>query len=320
MISVRVYGAGSAGGVKEVDPAEISDQIEAPGCLVWVDVADASDADLDCLQGEFSLHPLAMEDVRHRHQRPKLEEYPSHSFVVAYTSALQEVDLFVGTRWVVSVREADDQNPAWPIDGARARFDRTRADHVSPGFLLYVLLDELVDGWFDATDASEDALEDLEDRIFGELQGDERIIQQELFEARRRLVLFRRAVVPLREVVGTLMRREVEWIDQATATHLQDVYDHVLRAVDHLDAQRELLGNAVDAHLAIISNQMNAVMKRMTSWGAILLGSTLVAGIYGMNFETMPELKWRLGYAWALGIMLTITVVGWMFFRKKDWL
>ena len=317
MIGVRVYGGGD---VKEIDPADISDVIEEPGRLVWVDVVDADDADLDCLQGEFSLHPLALEDVRHRHQRPKLEEYPSHSFVVAYTAGLQEVDLFVGPRWVVSVRESAPKGSAWGVERARSRFDRTRADQVSPGFLLYVLLDDLVDGWFDATDGSEDALEDLEDRIFGEIAGEERAVQQELFEARRRLVLFRRAIVPLREVVGTLMRREVEWIDQATATHLQDVYDHVLRAADRLDAQRELLGNAVDAHLAIISNHMNAVMKRMTSWGAILLGSTLVAGIYGMNFDHMPELHWQYGYAWALGIMVVITIVGWRFFRKKDWL
>jgi magnesium transporter len=317
MITVRVYGGGD---VKEVDSADISDVIEEPGRLVWVDVLDATDADLDCLQGEFSLHPLALEDVRHRHQRPKLEEYPSHSFVVAYTAQLQEVDLFIGPSWVVSVRQTDQEERVWSLDGAMARFHRTRADQVSPGFLLYVLLDELVDGWFGATDTSEDALEALEDRIFGELEGEERNIQQELFEARRRLMQYRRAVVPLREVVGTLMRREVEWIDQATATHLQDVYDHVLRAVDQLDAQRELLGNAVDAHLAILSNQMNAVMKRMTSWGAILVCSTLVAGIYGMNFEHMPELGWEYGYLWALGLIAVITVGGYRFFRKKDWL
>ena len=317
MMTVRVYGGGD---VKEVDPADISEVVGEPGRLVWVDVSDSTEADLECLQGEFRLHPLALEDVRHRHQRPKLEEYPSHSFVVAYTSTIQEVDIFVGPSWVVSVREADDRGPAWPLDGPLARFERTRRDLVTPGFLLYVLLDELVDGWFDATDQSEDALEALEDRIFGETADDERSVQEELFDARRRLVTFRRAIVPLREVVGMLMRREVEWIDQATATHLQDVYDHVLRAVDHLDSQRELLGNAVDAHLAIMSNNMNRAMERMTAWGAILIGSTLVAGIYGMNFEHMPELGWSFGYLWALGIMATITVVGFRYFRRKGWL
>jgi magnesium transporter len=261
-----------------------------------------------------------MEDVRMHHQRPKLEHYPTHSFVVAYSSELQEVDLFVGPNWVVSVREDDGQGRAWAVDGARTRFDRSHGDDLSPGYLLYVLLDEIVDGYFDATDRAEDALEELEERIFGEELADERTVQQELFDVRRHLLVFRRAVVPLREVVGSLMRREVDWVDELTATHLQDVYDHVLRAVDLLDGQRELMGNAVDAHLAIISNRMNGVMKKMTSWGAILLGSTLVAGIYGMNFEHMPELKWRFGYGYALGVMALFTIVGYRFFRTKDWL
>ena len=319
MMVVRVYGGGD---VKEIDPADISDVVGEPGRLVWVDVADPEEANLSCLQEEFQLHPLALEDVRHRHQRPKLEHYPTHSFVVAYTAGLQEVDLFIGPAWIVSVREGDDRGPAWPVEGVIARFDRTRPENVSPGFLLYVILDELVDGWFGATDASEDALEDLEDRIFGELDHDEdeRSVQEDLFQARRRLMVYRRAVVPMREVVGSLMRREVTWIDEATATHLQDVYDHVLRAVDQLDSQRELLGNAVDAHLAIMSNAMNRAMERMTAWGAILVGATLIAGIYGMNFEHMPELGWQMGYAWAIGIMLTIAVVGYLYFRRKGWL
>src|SRR5207302_7412629 len=128
-------------------------------------------------------------------------------------------------------------------------------------------------------------------------------VQERLFDIRRSLLVFRRSVVPLREVISALLRREVPWIDDPTVIHLQDVYDHVLRAIDLVDGQRELMGNAVDAHLAIISNRMNEVMKKMTSWGAILLGSTLVAGIYGMNFN-IPELKWRYGYPYAIGLMV----------------
>ena len=120
-----------------------------------------------------------------------------------------------------------------------------------------MLLDELVDGYFDATDAAEDELEELEERIFTRAVPDERAIQQELFDVRRQLLLFRRAVVPLREVLNMMLRREVKWVDDATVVHLQDVYDHVLRAIDLIDGQRELMGNAVDAHLAIISNRMN---------------------------------------------------------------
>jgi magnesium transporter len=221
---------------------------------------------------------------------------------------------------LISVREAPPFEGDTFVDAARQRFDRTRPGHTTVGFLLYVLLDELVDDYFDATEVTEDTLEQLEDSIFAEDVADERAVQEQLFGVRRRLVEFRRAVVPLRDVMSALLRKEVEWIDDAAVIHLQDVYDHVLRVVDHLDSQRELMGNAVDAHLAIISNRMNRVMKRMTSWGAILLGSTLVAGIYGMNFTHMPELKWRLGYPYALGLMVVITVTGYRYFKKRDYL
>jgi magnesium transporter len=316
VIAAHTYERGM---VREVDVTAISDLIATPN-LLWVDVHQPSDEDLKRLEEEFSLHPLAIEDVRARHQRPKLEKYPTHAFLVAYSCDLQEVDLFIGPSWVISVRESDQGGEAWSLESSRARFERTHPEDPDVGFLVYVLLDELVDSYFDATDRAEDALEKLEDRIFGEQLQDERVVQQELFDIRRRLLVFRRAVVPLREVVAALLRREVEWVDEHDVVLLQDVYDHVLRAIDLLDSQRELMGNAVDAHLAIISNRMNSVMKKMTSWGAIILGSTLVAGIYGMNFRHMPELSWRYGYAMALGIMLAITVVGYWFFKRRDWL
>ena len=318
MISARKYRHGDE---QDIDSVDISRAVHDADGLLWVDVVDPTDADLECLQREFALHPLAIEDVRHRFQRPKLEQYPTHTFIVAYTSRLQEVDLFVGPHWVITVREADSTGDVWSCDAAKTRFERTRPERCAPGFLIYVLLDELVDGYFDATDAAEDKLEELENRIFdNEHVPDESAIQQELFDVRRQLLFFRRAVVPLREVLNMMLRREVEWVDDGTAVHLQDVYDHVLRAIDLIDGQRELMGNAVDAHLAIISNRMNSVMKKMTSWGAILLLSTLVAGIYGMNFRHMPELGWKFGYASALGVMATITIVGYWAFKRKDWL
>ena len=276
--------------------------------------------DLDCLQRQFSLHPLALEDVRERHQRPKLEMYPTHAFLVASTVDLQEIDFFLGPNWLISVRESDDGSKPWPVEKARARFIRTHPDPPTAGFLLYVLLDDLVDGYYDHVEAAEDRLEDLEERIFHEDHSDELAVQRELFDARRKLLVFRRAVVPLREVVSSLLRGEVEWLDDYTITHLQDVYDHVLRAVDQLDGWRALMGNAVDAHLAMISYRQNRVMKKMTSWGAILFASTLVAGIYGMNFENRPELRWRFGYFFALSVMGAVTFVLYRYFRNKDWL
>ena len=320
MIAVRTYRGGKA---EEHESSDIGRLAGGGDGLLWVDVVDPTEDDLSCIQEQFSLHPLALEDVRKHQQRPKLEEYPEHSFLVAYSGGLQEVDFFVGPHWMVTVRERDEAGEVWDDAGARARFERLTPRDATVGFLLYVLLDELVDGYFTATDANEDLIESLEDRIFTEEQEavrEERSVQEELFRIRRHLLTYRRTLTPMREVVTALMRGDSKIVDAATRVHLQDVYDHVLRVVDQLDAARELMGNAVDAHLAIISNQMNKVMKRMTSWGAILVLATLVAGIYGMNFAHMPELDWRLGYPFALGLMVAITVGGYRYFKRRDYL
>jgi magnesium transporter len=291
------------------------------GELTWIDVVDATDAEYAELARRFRLHALALEDITKFHQRPKLERYPDHGFLVAKSAGLQEVDVLFGDGWLVTVRERDHRGGVWDVAPARARFEKLADDHPTVGFLLWVLLDTLVDDYFATTEAVEDRIETLEARIFdGESPDDEHAIQELLFDLRRELLLFRRAVVPLRDVVAELRRDATPWVDAAAALHLQDVHDHVLRVVDALDTQREILGNAVDAHLAIISNRMNLVMKRMTSWGAILVGATLIAGIYGMNFAHMPELGWRYGYAWALGLMAALTVGGYWYFRRKDWL
>ncbi len=301
------------------DAAQISDFRGRDGRLLWVDMVDPSDADLERVAAEFELHHLALEDAVKHGQRPKLEEYPSHAFLVAYSGESAEVDVFFGRDWLVTVRDRNEAGEEWSLDNARQRFERTRPENATVGFLLYVVLDELVDGYFNVLDGAEDHLEVVEERLFAEDGPDERTMQQEILAERRDLLAFRRRVVPLREVVGRLLRGEVEWIDNDALVHLQDVYDHVLRATELLDEQRELLGNVMEAHLAMASNHMNRVMKTMTSWGAILLGSTLVAGIYGMNFEHMPELDWRLGYPFALSIMAAITVLGYRAFKRRDW-
>jgi magnesium transporter len=317
MITVLSYGPEGAEIVH--DPDDISDVVAAGDRLVWVDLAEPTDDDFATIEREFELHHLAMEDARKHGQRPKLELYPGHAFVVAYSHSLCEVDLFVGPTWLVSVRARNDAGETWDVQDARRRFERTSSVDFTVGFLLYTVLDELVDGWFDAVDAMDDKVEALEDCIF-EGNPAEHDVQQDLFRLRRELLVSRRSVAPLRDVVSALLRREVDWIDETALVLLQDVFDHVLRVSEAIDTQREIMGNAVEAHLAIISNRMNQVMKMMTSWGAILLGATLIAGIYGMNFSHMPELGWSWGYPFALGLMGLLTLVGWAFFRRRDWL
>ena len=318
-ISVCAYQPGQS--AQEVpDPDDISQLRGRDGRLLWVDMVDPTNADLERVASEFDLHHLALEDARKHGQRPKLEHYPTHAFVVAYSNAPAEVDIFMGRDWLVTVRDRNPAGEPWSLDGARARFERAGPQNANVGFLLYVLLDELVDGYFQVVDEAEDQLEVLEERLFADDHPDQYTEQRELLGVRRDLLNFRRRVIPLREVMAALLRREVNWLDDATLVHLQDVYDHVLRAIDLIDEQRELLGNVVEAQLALASNHINRVMKTMTSWGAILLCSTLVAGIYGMNFEHMPELGWRLGYPFALGIMAAITIVGYWVFKRRDWL
>jgi magnesium transporter len=310
-----------------IDPKDVSEIVGKNGTLIWLDALDPTDEELDLIRDEFSLHHLALEDARKHGQRPKLERYPTHTFVVAYSGNLAEVDIFLGPCWIITVRARGEDGQPWDPEVARTRFMRSGPEEATCGYLMYVILDALVDGYFDRSERVEDRIEELEDHVFktDSTVGhagvvDERTIQEELYDLRRDLLLFRRRVQPLREVVAAVLRDEVEWVDDMARTHFQDVFDHVLRAIDQLDSQRELLGNAVDAHLAIISNRMNQVMKKMTSWGAIILGSTLVAGIYGMNFKHMPELSWRYGYPWALSLMLLITVAGYYSFKKRDWL
>ncbi|HEX7166670.1 MAG TPA: magnesium/cobalt transporter CorA [Acidimicrobiales bacterium] len=318
MINAALYdGSGRA---VPVAPPDISEVVGKPNTVLWVDAAEPTAEDLECIRTEFQLHHLAIEDASKHGQRPKLEQYPTHAFVVAYGGNLAEVDLFVGEGWVVTVRDVGEDGQAWDPEPARRRFERSGPEEATAGFLLYMLLDTMVDEYFTRADAFEERIEKLEEGIFEEDARDEARVQNEIYALRSDLLAFRRRVQPLRDVVTSLLRHDVEWVDALATTHLQDVFDHVLRALDQLDSQRELLGNAVDAHLAIISNRMNEVMKKMTSWGAILLGATLVAGIYGMNFQHMPELGWRWGYAWALGLMATITLAGWSYFRRKDWL
>ncbi len=315
-------------GAREVgDADEISDLIEKPGTVVWVDAVNPSHEELAKLEEEFELHPLALEDVKNRDQRPKLEVYPSHAFMVVYVhrdgdGQMEEVFVFFGPEWVVTVHHHEGRTTHFDIEEIRRRYGRTVDLTCNVGFLVYVILDEVVDSYFSAVDQIEEKLSRIEDHIFDDTdpERDERPIQQSMLHLRRDLLAFRRRAVPLRDVVLTLLRGEVDWVDGDTRVYLQDVFDHLLRIGDEIDNQRELIGNAVDAHLAIVSNQMNEIMKKMTSWGAILLGSTLIAGIYGMNFDEMPELRYRFGYYGALGAMALLTAILYTMFRKKRWL
>ncbi|MGZ4681901.1 MAG: magnesium/cobalt transporter CorA [Acidimicrobiales bacterium] len=307
------------------DPATISDFLHDGGGVLWVDAVDPSEDELQRIQDEFSLHPLAMEDLRHPGQRPKVERYDTHAFLVAYASDgdprhLSELNIFIADGWMISVRRSFKGDECIDMLDVAKRFERTREGHNTVGFLLYTILDAVVDTYFDALDNTEDQLETIESRIFETIGRTEAVLQHDLLALRRELLLFRRRVVPLRDVLQVILRQEVHPVGEDAQRYFQDVLDHILRVTDTLETQRELLGNAVDAHLAVVNNHMNDIMKKMTSWGAILFGAALISGIYGMNFDNMPELRWHFGYYGALGSMLLLTVGLYTWFKRKGWL
>jgi magnesium transporter len=329
MIRTRLY-RDAVEGHDEVPTDQIADAIEPKQTLLWVDCEKPTAAELESLTKQLQVSHIAAEDLHHGGQRTKLEHYRGHFHVAVHDCSLvedrlvtREVDIVFGDGWVLSVRQPSDDpdDPApFAIEPVIRRFEveRTTEQAKDEGFLIWALLDVVVDRYFDVADRFDDRLDAVEEVVFSADKGDD--IPKEMFDLRRGMVHFRRAVAPLREVLAALLRREAEFLGDAALVHLQDVYDHVLRVTDWIETQRDLITGLLEADLAVISNRLNQVMKRMTSWGAILLGSTLIAGIYGMNFTHMPELDWVLGYPLALASMLTLTIVLYTWFKRRDWL
>jgi magnesium transporter len=294
-------------------------QFEDPP-VTWIDVVDPTDEELIALARQYDLAESTFDEAYRRAARPSMRRFEDHVYVVAFSGSLAEIDMYLGPSWLITVRRHDPDGREWDPQRLVELCDRHENATTTSGQLFATLMDDLIDGYFDTTDQLEEKLEKIEDAIFSEDTQTEQALQQELFGLRRELLELRRAVVPLREVLSAILRREVQWIDGDALVTFRDAFDKLLRAVDLVDEQRELVGNAVDAHLAVISNQMNFVMKKLTAWGSIVFGATLIAGIYGMNFQHMPELGWKLGYPMALGMMLVLSFVLYRVFRKRDWL
>ena len=288
--------------------------------VTWIDVVDPTVEELDVLAERYGLAERTFDEAYRRAARPTMRRFEDHAYVVAFSGSLAEIDMYLGPDWLITVRRHDDEGHEWDPQPVVELCARHTTAATTSGQLLATLLDHLIDGYFDETDKLEDQLEQIEDNIFSVGERTEQSLQHDLFSLRRELLGLRRAVVPLREVLSAVLRHEVQWIDGDALVTCRDAFDKLLRAVDLVDEQRELVGNAVDAHLAVMSNQMNLVMKKLTAWGSIVFGATLIAGIYGMNFAHMPELDWRLGYPMALAMMIVLSFILYRVFRKRDWL
>ena len=304
--------------------ADISEHLVDPAATVWLDYCRPTAEDLAAISEELGLHSLAVDDAVHEHQRPKVDRYDSHLFMTGYDVTLDdatgelttsEVAAFITAQALVTVRKDD----GFDIDAVVKRWDES-PDLAKNGvaFLLWGLLDDIVDGHFEAVQQLDTEIEGLEDLLFEDKpQGND--VQRRSFELRKSLVLLRRVVLPMREVVNSLMRRDLHVLDEGMAPYYQDVYDHVLRATEWTESLRDLVTTILETHLTMQSNRMNMIMKKVTSWAAIIAVPTAITGFYGQNVPYPGFSKVEGFWTSSVLIVLLSGALYWAF-RRRDWI
>lgn len=291
-------------------------------CILWVAVRDPEPHELEQLEEEFDLHPLAVEDARHGHQRPKFEEYGDSLFFVLHMLEpdgddlhVGEVDIFVARNYVLSVRSRSQRNFA----DVRARCEREPGlMRHGTGYILYALMDAVVDRYFPILDDIETRLETIESQIFAGKSARDNI--ESLYDLKQKLMTLKHATGPLLEAAGKLHGGRVPQVCAGLNDYFRDVSDHLVRINQNIDAAREMITTAISVNLSLITLQENEVTKRLAGYAALVAVPTLIAGIYGMNFQHMPELAWTWGYPLAIGAMIVIDSYLFWRFRKAKWL
>jgi magnesium transporter len=326
------YVAGKPGH-EDASVDDLRDSWDPETTVLWIDAEGPADKErLHDLKAQLGMGATVVDAILNPRERTKLMRYGDYFHVAVHDCECsrgsvnsREIDIVTGPGWLLTVRHPDENGEQVDLDEVARRFELQRAEHstTEQGFLLWAIFDVLVDGYFDVTDLIDDRLDELEEKVFPDEGGDlisTANVPKAIFAVRTDLTVVRRAAAPLREVVNAIIRREIEFVDDEAIVHFHDVYDRVLRVGDLVEAQRDLLNGLLEANLAVTSNQLNQVMKKMTSWGAILIVATLIAGIYGMNFHNIPELDWEYGYPLALALMAVITFALWRYFKRKGWL
>jgi magnesium transporter len=303
---------------------EISEHLADEAVTIWLDLRNPDHDDLSVLSEEFGLHPLAVEDAEQEHQRPKLDRYRTHLFLNAYGARLDtstgelatsELAAFITARALITVRKDDGLD----IGAVLERWDASPdLAGFGVGYLLHGLLDYIVDGHFEAVQSLDDAVEVLEDQLFANTPHD-LSVQRRSFELRKSLVLLRRVVIPMREVVNALMRRDLHVVTDDLMPYYHDIYDHVLRAAEWTDSLRDLVNSILETNLTIQSNHMNIITKKVTSWAAIIAVPTFITGFYGMNVP-YPGFSRQDGFAASVALMAVAGVVLYVIFKRRDWL
>ncbi|CCB75430.1 MULTISPECIES: magnesium transporter CorA family protein [Streptomycetaceae] len=324
MARTRLYRNGSL--VAEDFPVqEISAHLADPGSVVWLDLHRPGPADFAMVREEFGLHELAVEDALHEGQRPKLDRYRTHDFLSAYAVTVaadsaellvSEVAVFLTSQALITVRKDD----GLVVDDVIARWDQAPelAGH-GVGFLLHGLLDHLVDGHFTAVQRLDDAIENLEELLFEEGRKQIQTVQRRLYALRKSLVGLRRVVLPMREVVNALMRSGRPVVTEPLTPYYQDVYDHVLRVTEWTESLRDLMNSVVETNLSVQANRVNVIMKKVTSWAAIIAVPTAITGFYGQNLP-YPGFARQWGFILSTALIVVLSVLLYVVFKHKDWI
>jgi magnesium transporter len=306
----------------DIDKNDIRRYVSHPECFVWVALYEPSSEELTEMQREFGLHELAVEDAHHGHQRPKIEEYGDSLFVVLHTVEaagdeikIGEIDIFAGKNYVLSVRSHSERGLA----EVRARCEREpQLLRQGSGFVLYALMDAVIDRYFPVVDALEDELERVEEKIFA--GSSPRANIEALYALKQKLMSLQHAVRPLLDGAGKLHGGRVPPVCVGTQEYYRDIYDHLIRINQTIDGLRDMVTTAISVNLSLITLQENETTKRLAAYAALVAIPTMIAGIYGMNFKHMPELSWEFGYPLAVGIMVAIDSYLFYRFRKSSWL
>ncbi len=321
LVNCVVYESGKKHA--DIEKHEISNYLARPGCFIWVALRDTTDAELAEMQEEFGLHPLAVEDARHGHQRPKIEEYGDSLFVVLNTIEVEGDDLrageihdCAGRNYVLSVRHRTERG----FQDVRARAEREPEllKHGS-GYVLYALMDAVVDRYFPVLDAVEMELEKLEGRLFTPGASPRENIES-LYYVKQKLTTMKHATSPLQEQAGKLYGGRVPSVCAGLGEYFRDVYDHLVRINQSIDAARETVNTAIQVALAMVATGQGEITRRLAAYAALVAVPTMIAGIYGMNFRHMPELSWELGYPLTVATMAVIDAILFWRFRKAGWI
>jgi magnesium transporter len=301
----------------------VSDYLADPAAVVWFDLCEPTAADLESIREELGLHELAVEDALAEHERPKLDRYKTHLFMAAYSVALDtvtgdlashEVAAFITHHALVTVRK----DRGFDIDDVVRRWDSTDVRAVTTGLLLYGLLDHVVDSHFEAVQSLDTEIEALEDQLFADDPRDKEL-QRRTFALRKSLVMLRRVVLPMREVVNSLLRRDLGLVDPDLLPYYQDLYDHVLRATEWTESLRDLVTTILETQLTARGNRLSVITKQVTSWAAIIAVPTAVTGFYGQNVP-YPGFGRVAGFWTSTLVILGMAGALYVIFRRKGWL